>query len=47
MSKWEKIDKTTTEEEIEASRCPRCGMKQEKAHHLNRCKNSSRQAVFE
>ena len=45
--KLEKKDKTTKEEEIEASRCPSCGMKQEKAHHLNRCKNSSRQAVFE
>ena len=45
-SKWEKTDKTTKEEEIEASRCPSCDMKQEKAYHLNRCKNSSRRAVF-
>lgn len=45
-SKWEKTDKTTKEEEIEASRFPSCGMKQEKANHLNRCKNSSRRAVF-
>ena len=47
MSKWKKTDKTTEEEELESSRCPSCGMKQEKAHHLNRCKNSSRRAVFE
>ena len=40
-------DKTTKEEELESSRCPSCDMRQEKAHHLNRCKNSSRRAVFE
>merc|ERR1711966_28091 len=40
-------DKTTKEEELESSRCPSCGMRQEKVHHLNRCKNSSRRAVFE
>ena len=45
-SKWEKIDKTTKEEETEASRCPSCDMKQEKATLLNRCKNSSRRADF-
>ena len=47
MIKWEKTDKTTKEEELESSRCRSCGMRQEKAHHLNRCKNSSRRAVFE
>ena len=47
MSKWEKTEKTTKEEEIESSRCPSYGMRQEKAAHLNRCKNSSRRAVFE
>ena len=46
-SKWEKTDKTTKEEELESSRCPSCDMRQEKAHHLNRCKNSSRQVVLE
>ena len=45
--KWEKTGKTTKEEELEFSRCPSCGMRQEKAHHLNRCKNSSRRAVFQ
>ena len=45
-NKWEKRDEPTKEEELEASRCPSCGMKQENAHHLNMCKISSRRAVF-
>ena len=45
-SKWEKTDKTTCEEEIEASLYPSCGCVQKKAAHLNRCKNRSRRAVF-
>ena len=46
-SKWDKTYETAKEEELEASRCSSCGMKQEKAHSLNRRKNISRRAVFE
>ena len=45
-SKWEKTEKTTQQEEIEASRCPSCGIVQEKPGHLNRCKNRSRRVAF-
>ena len=34
--KWEKTEKKTQEKEIEASRCLRCGMLQDKVEDLNK-----------